>query len=226
MKKTTLWLKSLTHNQLVAFLFCTILLAPLSSHGQQLQKPASKNTPIFKTFSYAGDDQGYKDHPLQPDEFYSPILQCCYPDSSITRKGDDYYLVASSFAFFPGVPIFHSNDLVNWTQIGHVLDRPSQLKVQDAGMSMGIYAPDIRYNPHNDMFYMITTQFAGGFGNIVVKTTDPAKGWSDPIKLAFSGIDPALFFDDDGKAYVVHNDAPDKGKELYNGHRDRKSTRL
>src|SRR3546814_7021634 len=98
----------------------------------------------------------------------------------------------------------------------------------------------MRYNPHKEMCYMNTTQFAGGFGKIVVKTTDPAKGWSDPIKLAFSGIDPALFFDDDGKAYVVHNDAPDKGKELYNGHRvikiweydiendrvDRKSTRL
>src|SRR3546814_17369978 len=116
MKKTTFLLKSLTHNQLVSFLFCTILLAPLSSHGQQLQKPASKNTPIFKTFSYAGDDQVYKEHPLQPDEFYSPILQGCYPDPSITRKGDDYYLVDYSFAFFPGFTIFYSNDLVTLTQ--------------------------------------------------------------------------------------------------------------
>lgn len=223
MKKTTLWIRPLMqkqmHKQLLAFLSFVVIFAPSWSHGQQLQKPILENVPIFHSFTYEGDDQVYNDHPLQPDEFYTPILQGCYPDPSITRKGDDYYLVASSFAFFPGVPIFHSNDLVNWTQIGHVLDRPSQLKVQDAGMSMGIYAPDILYNPHNDMFYMITTQFAGGFGNIVVKTADPAKGWSDPIKLAFSGIDPALFFDDDGKAYVVHNDAPDKGKELYNGHR-------
>jgi alpha-N-arabinofuranosidase len=66
---------------------------------------------------------------------------------------------------------------------------------------------------------MITTEFSGGFGNIVVKTKDPMKGWSDPIKLAFNGIDPSLFFDDNGKAYIIHNDAPDKGKELYNGHR-------
>ena len=120
---------------------------------------------------------------------------------------------------FPGVPIFHSTDLVNWKQIGHVLDRKSQLKVEDCGISAGIYAPTIRYNANNDTFYMITTQFSGGFGNIVVKTKDPMKGWSDPIKLAFNGIDPDIFFDDNGKAYIVHNDAPDRGKELYEGHR-------
>jgi len=120
---------------------------------------------------------------------------------------------------FPGVPIFHSKDLVNWTQIGHVLDRTSQLKVHDTGISAGVYAPAIKYNPNNDTFYMITTQFAGGFGNIIVKSKDPFKGWSDPIKLNFDGIDPSIFFDDNGKAYVVHNDGPKRGEELYNGHR-------
>ena len=79
-------------------------------------------------------------NPLKPGEFYNPILQGCYPDPSITRKGNDYYLVCSSFAMFPGVPIFHSNDLVNWKQIGHVLDRTSQLKVEDCGISAGVYA--------------------------------------------------------------------------------------
>lgn len=177
------------------------------------------DAPVFRSFKYEGKDEVYKKNPLNTNEFYTPILQGCYPDPSITRKGDDYYLVNSSFAFFPGVPIFHSKDLVNWKQIGHVLDRPSQLKVTNAGMSEGIYAPDISYNPHNETFYMITTQFAGEIGNMVVKTKDPLKGWSDPIKLDFEGIDPALFFDDNGKAYVVHNDAPEKGKEQYNGHR-------
>ncbi|MBK1439548.1 glycoside hydrolase family 43 protein [Parapedobacter sp. ISTM3] len=196
--------------------FSATLLRYETSFAQQ--KDASKVV-VFKNFNYRGDDQVYKEHPLEPDEFYSPILQGTYPDPSITRKGGDYYLVCSSFAFFPGVPIFHSTDLVNWTQIGHVLDRTSQLKVDSAGMSMGVYAPAIRYNPVNETFYMITTQFAGGFGNIVVKTKNPHQGWSDPIKLAFDGIDPSLFFDDDGKAYVVHNDAPDKGKEQYQGHR-------
>ncbi|MBK5723129.1 glycoside hydrolase family 43 protein, partial [Dysgonomonas sp. Marseille-P4677] len=175
--------------------------------------------PVFTNFVYSGDDKIYNENPLKPDEFYNPILQGCYPDPSITRKGDDYYLVCSSFSMVPGVPIFHSKDLVNWNQIGHVLDKPSQLKVETAGISMGIYAPVIRYNKYNDTFYMITTQFAGGFGNIVVKTKDPHKGWSDPIKLKFDGIDPSIFFDDNGKAYVVHNDAPNRGEELYNGHR-------
>lgn len=188
------------------------------ANGQPKTKPA-KNAPIFSQVFYQGNDQIYNENPLKDGQFYNPILQGCYPDPSITKKGSDYYLVNSSFAMFPGVPIFHSKDLVNWTQIGHVLDRTSQLKVFDTGISAGIYAPTIRYNPNNDYFYMITTEFAGGFGNIVVKTKDPLQGWSDPIKLQFDGIDPSLFFDDNGKAYVVHNDAPDKGKELYSGHR-------
>lgn len=193
----------------------------LFSGGCTAQKKGTvaNNVPVFSNFVYRGNDKIYNENPLKPDEFYSPILQGCYPDPAITRKGDDYYLVTSSFAMFPGVPIFHSTDLVNWKQLGHVLDRTSQLRVENSGIAAGIYAPAIKYNQYNNTFYMITTQFSGGFGNIVVKTDDPAKGWSDPYKLQFNGIDPSMFFDDNGKAYVVHNDAPDKGKELYNGHR-------
>lgn len=200
------------------FLLCsTILLAGTPALSQK--KEVAKNAPVFTQFIYEGNDSIYNKNPLKEGEFYSPILQGCYPDPSITRKGNDYYLVNSSFAMVPGVPIFHSNDLVNWKQIGHVLDRPSQLKVQKAGISAGIYAPDIKYNPYNNTFYMITTQIAGGIGNMVVKTQDPRSGWSDPIKLKFDGIDPSLFFDDNGKAWLVHNDAPPQGKALYNGHR-------
>lgn len=130
---------------------------------------------VFSDFTYKGNDKIYTENPLKEDEFYSPILQGCYPDPSITRKGNDYYLVNSSFSMFPGVPIFHSNDLVNWKQMGHVLDRSSQLKVETAGVSEGIYAPDIKYNKYNDTFYMITTQIASGIGNMVVKTKDPKK---------------------------------------------------
>ena len=173
--------------------------------------------PVFSHFSYQGQDGIYEANPLQDNEFYSPILQGCYPDPSIVRKGSDYYLVNSSFVFHPGVPIFHSTDLVNWKQIGHVLERPSQLKLEGLGMSRGIYAPDISYNPHNDTFYMVTTHVGGGLGNIVVKTKDPAGDWSDPIPLGFDGIDPALFFDEDGRAWLVHNDAPEKAD--YEGHR-------
>lgn len=191
----------------------------LFSFGHSFAQRNAQKNPIFKYATYEGKDQVYIDNPLGPDEFYNPILQGCYPDPAITRKGDDYFMVVSSFVMFPGVPIFHSKDLVNWTQIGHVLDRKSQLKVADTPIALGIFAPDIKYNPYNDTFYMITTQFAGDFGNIVVKTKDPFQGWSDPIKLKFDGIDPGMFFDDNGKAYVVHNDAPDPGKERYDGHR-------
>ncbi|GEO03244.1 xylosidase/arabinosidase [Adhaeribacter aerolatus] len=208
---------SLLQKRRILVSLVTILLSSYA-WAQETKKP-SKDAPIFTQFTYRGDDDIYKRNPLQPDEFYTPILQGCYPDPSITRKGKDYYLVNSSFAMFPGVPIFHSNDLVNWKQLGHVLDRTSQLKVETSGISAGVYAPDIKYNKSNDTFYMITTQFSGGMGNIVVKTKDPAKGWSDPVKLQFNGIDPSLFFEDNGKAYVVHNDAPPKGTEQYEGHR-------
>ncbi|MFN7119521.1 MAG: glycoside hydrolase family 43 protein [Saprospiraceae bacterium] len=206
--------------KLILFPICIILfsLFGFNLNGQSKIKPP-KDAPVFSKVVYQGNDSVYIKHPLQADEFYNPILQGCYPDPAITRKGDDYYLVCSSFAMFPGVPIFHSKDLVNWTQIGHVLDRVSQLDVHDTGISQGVYAPGITYNPYNDTFYMIVTAFAGGAGNIIVKTKDPKQGWSEPIKLGFGGIDPSIFFDEDGKAYIVHNDAPDKGKELYNGHR-------
>jgi alpha-N-arabinofuranosidase len=205
---------------MIFFQIIIFVIAFLCSNNVVAQQSKKENNlPLFSDFVYRGNDTIYAENSLKEDEFYTPILQGCYPDPSIVRKGNDYYMVNSSFAFTPGVPIFHSTDLVNWKQIGHVLDRPSQLKVENIGMSAGVYAPVIRYNPNNDFFYMITTQFAGDFGNIIVKTKDPSAGWSDPIKLNFNGIDPSLFFDDDGKAYIVHNDAPDKGKELYNGHR-------
>ncbi|MGF1586567.1 MAG: glycoside hydrolase family 43 protein [Bacteroidales bacterium] len=213
-------LKRSTLVKQLQILFLSVLISLTSfveTEGQR--RSANRTDPVFSQFVYEGNDQVYNDYPLEDDEFYSPILQGCYPDPAIIRKGDDYFMVHSSFAMVPGVPMFHSNDLVNWKQIGHVLDRPSQLQVQNTGISAGIYAPAIKYNPQNETFYMITTQFAAGFGNIVVTTKDPFKGWSDPYKLNFGGIDPSLFFDDDGKAYVVHNDAPDEGKELYNGHR-------
>ena len=197
---------------------CMVMFS-VTGFSQGAKGKKVKGAPVFSQVVYQGNDRVYSENPLSPGEFYNPILQGCYPDPSITRKGDDYFLVCSSFAMFPGVPIFHSKDLVNWTQIGHVLDRTSQLKVHDTGISAGVYAPAIKYNPNNDTFYMITTQFAGGFGNIIVKSKDPFKGWSDPIKLNFDGIDPSIFFDDNGKAYVVHNDGPKRGEELYNGHR-------
>ena len=201
----------------------SLMLGLLSFSGigdkDKPKEKAAKNPPVFSNVIYKGDDEIYKKYPLKAGEFYSPVLQGCYPDPAITRKGDDYYMVCSSFAMFPGVPIFHSKDLVNWTDLGGVLNNVNEFNPHDTGISQGVYAPGITYNPHNDTFYMIVTAFSGGLGNIIVKTKDPKKGWGSPIKLDFGGIDPSVFFDDNGKGYIVHNDAPDKGKELYNGHR-------
>ncbi|WP_372776171.1 glycoside hydrolase family 43 protein [Mangrovibacterium sp.] len=211
---------NLVKNQSVVLLSVFMALFSYTGvNGIDKAKEKIENAPVFSNFVYQGNDQVYKDNPLKADEFYNPILQGCYPDPAICRKGDDYYLVCSSFALFPGVPIFHSKDLVNWTDLGGVLNNESEFDLHDCGISAGVYAPGITYNPHNDTFYMIVTAFSGGLGNIIVKTKDPKQGWGSPIKLDFGGIDPSIFFDDDGKGYIVHNDAPDRGKERYNGHR-------
>lgn len=131
--------------------------------------------------------------------YKNPVLPGFYPDPSAVRVGDDYYLVTSTFEYFPGVPIFHSKDLVNWTQIGHVLTRESQVNLLERNSSEGIYAPVLRH--HDGVFYMITTDVYG-ISNFYVTATDPAGPWSDPIKIPYGNIDPSLFFDDDGKVYV------------------------
>ena len=185
-------------------------------------KPAvSPGVAVFESFRYEGRDAVYEAHPLPAkDAVYNPILPGWYSDPSICTNGEgDYFLVTSTFSYFPGVPIFHSRDLVNWKQVGHVLDRPSQLTGLDRQhTSGGIYAPDIKYNPKNRTYYMITTNV--GTGNFLVKTQDPSGAWSDPILLPqVQGIDPSLFFDDDGKAYIVNNDEAPGGKPEYDGHR-------
>ncbi len=176
---------------------------------------------IFSSFSYEGTDDYYADNPLASDSsFYNPILPGWYSDPSICTNGEgDYYLVTSTFTYYPGVPVFHSRDLVNWKQTGHVLTRPSQLQnLEKQHVSGGIFAPDIAYNPANKTYYMITTNV--GSGNFFVKTQNPAGEWSDPVMLPeVQGIDPAFFFDEDGRAYIVNNDdAPDNAPE-YPGHR-------
>ena len=136
----------------------------------------------------------------------NPILKGFYPDPSICRVGEDYYLVTSSFEYYPGIPIFHSKDLVHWEQIGHVLDRPSQLNLDSIKASNGVYAPTIRYN--NGVYYVINTLVGKG-GNYFVTATNPKGPWSDPIWLKDApGIDPSLFFDDDGKVYYTGNGRP------------------
>jgi alpha-N-arabinofuranosidase len=133
--------------------------------------------------------------------YRNPVIPGFHPDPSVVRAGADFYLVTSTFEFFPGVPVFHSRDLVHWEPIGHVLTRDSQLPLQKARPSGGIYAPTIRH--HAGTFYMITTNVDGG-GNFFVTAKDAAGPWSEPVWIRdFPGIDPSLFFDDDGKAYLT-----------------------
>lgn len=147
--------------------------------------------------------------------YQNPVIPGFYSDPSICRAGDDYYMVHSSFGYFPGVPVFHSKNLVDWQQIGYVLNRKEQLPLDKAGVTLGIFAPTIRY--HDGLFYMITTNITAQ-GNFYVTAKDPAGEWSNPVWIEAPGIDPSLFFDDDGKVYVTstvnYGNVPNKGIHL------------
>ena len=132
--------------------------------------------------------------------YRNPVIPGFHPDPSVVRVGKDYYLVTSTFEFFPGVPVFHSRDLVHWRPIGYTLDRDSQLPLEGVRPSGGIFAPTIRY--HDGTFYMVTTNVTAG-GNFYVTAEDPAGPWSEPVWVrGHGGIDPSLFFDDDGTVYL------------------------
>lgn len=166
----------------------------------------------FERFTYEG--QSIEQVKAGPGEYINPILSGYYPDPTITRVGDDYYLVNSSFAHFPGLPIFKSKDLVNWVQIGNAIDRPSQLDFTGRRTSEAVFAPDISW--HDGVFYIVNTCVACR-NNFVITATDPAGPWSDPIWLPFEGIDPSIYWEGD-KAYIVNNRAPDEPPR-YDGHR-------
>lgn len=137
-------------------------------------------------------------------KFTNPVVKGCYPDPSICRVGNDFYLVNSSFEFFPGVPVLHSRDLVHWKTIGHCISRSGQLVLETGEHNhSGIYVPSIRY--HEGIFYMITTNVGNSpdKGNFYVWTKNPAGEWSDPVFLDTPGIDPSLFFDEDGSSYYI-----------------------
>ena len=170
---------------------------------------------MFDWFEYRGNDPD--GGTAGADEYRNPILSGFYPDPSITRADDDYYLVNSTFAWFPGIPVFHSRDLVNWTQIGNAIDRPKQLDFGKLGLSRGVFAPAIEH--HRGTFYILNTCVDCG-GNFLITATDPAGPWSDPVWLPEleGGIDPSLFFDEDGRAWIVNN-GPPVGTPRYDGHR-------
>ena len=131
----------------------------------------------------------------------NPIIPGFHPDPSIVRVGEYYYIVNSSFHYFPGVPIHRSSDLRHWELIGNVLDRDSQLPLGSANSWQGIFAPTIRYN--DGIYYMVTTNVSVG-RNFFVTATDPAGPWSEPIWLDQGGIDPSFYFEG-GRCYLVSN---------------------
>ena len=184
----------------------------LTSALQAAEAPDTSTWVQFMAFAYTGKTAFTPGR----DEYLNPIIAGFYPDPSVCRVGDDYYLVNSSFSYFPGIPIWHSKDLVNWTQIGNVIDRPSQYPVKGGAVSAGNYAPTIRY--HDGTFYVVCTLM--GLGNYYVTAKDPKGPWSDPVRLpGVGGIDPSFFFDDDGKCYIVNCDEPPQRRAEYNGHR-------
>ncbi|HEY0333086.1 MAG TPA: glycoside hydrolase family 43 protein [Stenotrophomonas sp.] len=169
----------------------------------------------FDWFEYRGNDPDLA-APLPRGHFRNPILAGFYPDPSITRVGDRYYLVNSTFAYFPGIPVFESRDLVHWKLLGHAIDRPGQLDFKGLGTSRGVFAPSISH--HDGVFYLFNTAVDNG-GNYYLTARDPAGPWSDPVWLpGVDGIDTSLFVDDDGQGYLLNN-GPPQGAPRYEGHR-------
>lgn len=142
-----------------------------------------------------------KSEKVIPENFNNPILSGYHPDPSICRVGDDYYLVNSTFVWFPGLPIYHSKDLVNWKHIANAIDRPDIVDFTGLPDKLGLFAPTIRH--HDGVFYIINTCVACDM-NFYITAKNPAGPWSDPIWLPEApGIDPSLFWDDDGKCYYT-----------------------
>jgi alpha-N-arabinofuranosidase len=169
----------------------------------------------FDWFEYAGRDATFA-NPPPAGSFSNPVLAGYFPDPSVVRVGGKYYLVNSTFAHFPGIPVHESSDLVHWRLIGHVLNEPARLAFDGLDISRGVFAPSINYR--KGIFYVLNTLVDAG-GNYFVTATNPAGPWSEPTWLKeLDGIDPAFFFDADGKAYIVYN-GPPAYRPLYEGHR-------
>ena len=141
-------------------------------------------------------------------KYKNPVVRGFYPDPSACYANGRFYLVTSSFQYFPGVPLFESEDLVNWTQIGHVLTRPGQVMLTGVRASGGVFAPTIREN--NGRFYMVTNNNSTN-ENFYVYTDDIRGEWSDPVNVDQDGIDPSLYFED-GRCWFITNGTDEKGE--------------
>lgn len=205
-----------THSKAVLAGVSALILAACSQNATNEEPEVTAGIASFDSLSYTGRDPMFERNPLEAGEYRNPILSGFYPDPSITEGPDGFYLVNSTFSWYPGIPVFHSKDLVNWTQVGNVIDRPGMLDFDGLGMSRGVFAPTIEY--HEGVFYVANTCVDCG-GNFIVTATDPAGPWSDPVWVPdVGGIDPSLFFDADGNVWLMNNDEP-PGGSTYDGHR-------
>lgn len=180
--------------------------------------PAVMDDAVFGSFSYSGSDARYA-APFNPEtEFINPVLSGFFPDPSICRRGEDYFMVNSTFVYSPGITVLHSRDLVHWEQIGSVLDGKWRASFEGLPLNAGVYAPSICYNHFNGQFYLLNT-VVGGMENFFSRSSDPLSGnWSEPVRLPeLDGIDPSFFFDDDGRAYIVFSGKPEGGAQ-WHGH--------
>lgn len=171
-----------------------------------------KTTPgqaYFKSFTYSGNDAVFDPGRLNEGEIFNPVLQGAYSDASICCKGGDYYMALANYTFYPGIPILHSKDLVNWEQISYALSTEQQLLNTSLRADQGIYPSTIRYDAKTDRFY-ITGTLVGGGGHFIVWANDPKGPWSNPEWLyGMGGVHSALFFDDNGKCYITNQGNPD-----------------
>ena len=142
------------------------------------------------------------------DTYHNPIRTGMFPDPSIIRVGNDFYMANSSFIFFPCIPISHSTDLIHWEIIGHAITNPEWAKIDDLEGGRGYWAPDISYK--NGRFYVTATYRLNDTGSvirrqIVVSSDKPEGPYSEPFYIEEDGIDPSLFHDDDGRSYMLLN---------------------
>ncbi len=142
----------------------------------------------------------------------NPVLPGFNPDPSVARLGDAYYLVTSTFEYLPGIPVYRSTDLVEWTLIGNVITRIEQGELENAPTAGGVWAPTIRHR--GGVFHVIVT-IAMGRGCVVFTAPDPAGPWDDGVLIeGIEGIDPDLAWDHDGVAIVTYSGLVTKGEDF------------
>ncbi|MDX2430000.1 MAG: family 43 glycosylhydrolase, partial [Bacteroides sp.] len=182
------------------YILLTLALFALAACGPEKQSEASM------------EDAGKNYHQASIDSsrvlITNPVIPGFNPDPCMIRVDDDYYILTSTFEWFPGIAIYHSKDLASWEAIGHVLTRESQADLRGIGSSSGIYAPSIHY--HDGRFYVLYTIVSGDYfpnlstPNYIVWADNIEGPWSDPVYINSTGFDPALYFDDDGKCYYMN----------------------